>query len=65
MSKRIVTKEMLDAAHAHHVEYGFDLKTHTPHKVARELMSYDRAFSDVDYTQLVSAVTHWQKGLGW
>lgn len=56
-----VTIAMLDDINARHLEYGFDMRSYTAHKVARELMLWDEAFKSADYTQLVAAITEWQK----
>lgn len=55
-----LTKETMDFAAARHLAHGFNFRAYTPHKIAHELLRWDQAFKDVDYTELVAAVTLWQ-----
>ncbi|MGY8637050.1 hypothetical protein RAD15_31730 [Bradyrhizobium sp. 14AA] len=55
-----VTTETMDLAAARHLAVGFSLRAYTPHKIAHELLRWDQEFKDVDYTELVAAVTLWQ-----
>lgn len=50
----------MDFAAARHLAHGFNFRAYTPHKIAHELLRWDQAFKDVDYTELVAAVTLWQ-----
>jgi hypothetical protein len=55
-----ITREAMDLAAARHLGAGFNFRAYTPHKIARELLRWDKEFKDVDYTQLVAAVREWQ-----
>ncbi|MBR0719623.1 hypothetical protein [Bradyrhizobium liaoningense] len=64
-----LTKETMDFAAARHLADGFNFRAYTPHKIAHdytphkiahELLRWDQAFKDADYTELVAAVTLWQ-----
>lgn len=55
-----LTKETMDFAAARHLADGFNFRAYTPHKIAHELLRWDKEFKDADYTELVAAVKLWQ-----
>lgn len=55
-----ITSQTIDLAAVRHLADGFNFRAHTPHKIAHELMRWDEEFKQADYTELVTAITHWQ-----